>query len=95
MLFWLRRGLRHAQNHFLYLSPRYDWCPRCGRKLKTWDEYHQTVFYHSRGGFLDFCYALCEGCWSDLTPEQRLPHYEFAKKSPEWEDICKAVREGK
>ena len=94
MPFWLRLGLRHIENYLRYAIPLYDWCPRCGRKFQKID-LHLTPFYNSKGGFTDSCLALCKKCWDKLTPEQRLPHYEFAKNSREWEDIKQAVLNGK
>lgn len=41
-------------------------CVRCYSK-KT---YHITDYMEGRG-----CFPLCERCWSELTPEQRLPWY--------------------
>ena len=45
-------------------SPGSGWCSRCGRPW-TICEGHTT---HS-------AFPLCEECHSELTPEQRLPHF--------------------
>lgn len=45
---------------------------RCLRCKTPWNfvEYHQTMYtYH------DGCFPLCEMCWGELTPQQRLPYY--------------------
>jgi hypothetical protein len=49
-------------------SPGFGDCHRCGR---TWNiaKHHITEF--GKGG----CFPLCEACWSELTPIQRLPYY--------------------
>lgn len=45
----------------------------CGRCKRTWPicEEHCTGYRESGGG----CFPLCEQCWQELTPEQRLPYY--------------------
>ena len=47
----------------------YGSCGRCGR---TWKfvKGHSTNYSENHG-----CFPLCENCWKDLTPEQRLPYY--------------------
>lgn len=50
------------------------------------------------------CFPLCQQCWEDLTPEERLPYYrelyeEWVRLGPgrdedDWEDIKSAVLEG-
>ncbi len=47
----------------------YGGCYRCGG---TWDytEVHMT-YYSSVSG----CFPLCESCWSELSPQERLPYY--------------------
>lgn len=71
-------------------------CYKCGT---PWDcvRSHTTPFAHYSG-----CFALCEKCWQELTPQQRLPYYEKlmaqwgdAKTLPEVELIRTAVLEGK
>jgi len=51
------------------IFPGYGSCYRCGR---TWNvtKYHATNYTGERG-----CFPLCEVCWSELTPIQRLPYY--------------------
>lgn len=44
-------------------------CGRCKRSWK-WVEGHSTPFNDHEG-----CFPLCEGCWHELTPQQRLPYY--------------------
>ena len=51
-------------------SPGYSCCSHCGR---TWNicKSHVTMISSSDG-----CFPLCEQCWGELTPEERLPHYK-------------------
>lgn len=51
------------------LSPGYSTCMRCLRPWK-YVEGHSTQYTEVRG-----CFPLCEGCWSDLSVEERLPYY--------------------
>lgn len=44
-------------------------CGNCKVSWK-WVDGHSTMFTQSSG-----CFPLCEKCWSELTPEQRLPFY--------------------
>lgn len=47
----------------------YGGCFACG---VTWDwKEHHTTYYKPSDG----CFALCEVCWSNRTPEERLPFY--------------------
>lgn len=52
------------------LSPGYGTCFRCGR---TWNscKWHTTLITSRTG-----CFPLCEDCWTELTPETRLPFYK-------------------
>lgn len=47
----------------------YGHCRCCGR---TWNvcECHPTQYDEGEA-----CFPLCEECWSQLTPETRLPYY--------------------
>lgn len=51
-------------------NPDYSSCGHCGR---TWDtcKYHATPYTNNSAG----CFPLCEDCWSELSIEERLPHY--------------------
>lgn len=51
-------------------APGYGCCYRCQMPWK-FTEGHTTYYGGGRG-----CFPLCEPCWADLTPEQRLPFYE-------------------
>lgn len=44
----------------------------CGRCHTNWHfcEGHSTKYTETHG-----CFPLCEACWSELTPERRLPYY--------------------
>lgn len=44
-------------------------CGRCDRSWK-WVEGHTTEYESDIG-----CFPLCERCWKELTPQQRLPYY--------------------
>lgn len=52
-------------------------CLRCG---DTWDwqQEHSTPyrFIPNSSLVVESCFPLCEGCWSSLTPEERLPFYD-------------------
>src|SRR4051794_25908270 len=48
----------------------YSSCYRCGMPWK-FTEGHAT--FHSGG---HACFPLCESCWAELTPDERLPFYE-------------------
>jgi hypothetical protein len=50
-------------------APGYSWCQRCDTPWR-FVHYHVTSYTDSSG-----CLPLCEKCWHDLTPEQRLPYY--------------------
>ena len=45
----------------------------CGKCKTTWGfvEPHNTQYSRCYGMF-----PLCEECWSELTPQERLPYYE-------------------
>lgn len=56
---------------------------------------HEPTWVSTHG-----CFPLCESCWSDLTPELRLPYYRILVfevwESPEdWTDIEAAVLAGR
>jgi hypothetical protein len=69
----------------------YSFCSCCGN---TWDKMvPHTTWYSISGG----CFPLCELCWSLLTIEERLPHYEalVSKWNGKYRDeILAAVRSG-
>lgn len=79
-------------------SPGYSSCFRCG---VPWNhaEWHSTR-YGKCGG----CFPLCEGCWSILTPPQRLKYYrrlwgvwllqDCDDGNDKWEAIERAVLNG-
>lgn len=51
------------------MSPGYSFCKRCAT---TWEfvRSHSTQYNDGSG-----CFPLCEMCWGELTPEERLPFY--------------------
>jgi hypothetical protein len=51
-------------------APGYGWCLRCETPW-VFVHWHTTEYgSHGRG-----CLPLCEKCWTELTPEKRLPFY--------------------
>lgn len=77
------------------LTPSYSCCEKCNT---TWVfvKYHNTMYTNSRGMF-----PMCEKCWCELIPEQRLPFYRSVflrwnnDGSLDFEVIKKAVLDGK
>lgn len=67
--YWTRRFSWRIGKLSGYFSPGYGACFRCHT---NWDyaHYHITDVPQSGG-----CFALCEPCWTDLTPKERLPFY--------------------
>jgi hypothetical protein len=72
----------------------YSNCKRCGR---TWNicKSHSTM-YSETGG----CFPLCEDCWLDLWPNERLPYYiklmnEWDADSSQRAAVYLAVSQGK
>lgn len=51
------------------ISPRYGACLRCGMSWRV-TKHHSTNVTERSGMF-----SLCESCWKDLTPQDRLPYY--------------------
>lgn len=75
----------------------YGSCERCGRSWKR-TNYHATYYgEQGEGGMI----PLCERCWHECTPSERLPYYRrlFAKwqgrPASEWEKIERAVLDGR
>jgi len=81
----------------------YGHCLRCETPW-CFVEYHHTQYTDSSG-----CFPLCQKCWSELTPEQRLPFYrelvdywymnwppraDEPKFSDTWHDVKTAVLNG-
>lgn len=65
-------GVRRAIGNYLsWANPNYSYCRRC-HVIWSSAKPHATNF--RRGGG---CFSLCEWCWEQLTPEQRLPYYEI------------------
>jgi hypothetical protein len=56
----------------LLLNPFYRFYGRCARCNRNWRicEGHSTNWNKTDGMF-----PLCEDCWKDLKPEDRLPYY--------------------
>lgn len=56
---------------------------------------HSTSYDNGMRG----CFPLCESCWSDLTPELRLPYYQILilevwRDEELWPEIREAVLAG-
>ncbi len=76
--------------------PTLSGCRMCGRVWRICRE-HDTPYSANKG-----CFPLCEDCWSELTPETRLPYYELlwyetgdGEPIEAWEAIQAAVLAGK
>ena len=101
-------------------NPTMSFCQRCGltwADVEPHDTYYHTENYNyppstqeSDQPKISSCtygiFPLCEYCWSELTPEERLPYYRrvwelWHKYDPikndeeQWRQIEKAVLEGK
>lgn len=80
------------------LAPGFGDCLRC-HTAWAFVKGHTTHYTPSSG-----CFPLCEACWSELTPPERLPYYErlwarwqadSTDKEPDvWEQIKEAVMAG-
>ena len=83
-----------------FFYPNYSCCGRCHRPWAVCSGH--AINYSDSGG----CFALCEKCWSELLPKERLPYYESVVKSwihesPDgykhggmsWDELLKALRE--
>ena len=51
------------------LAPGLGWCLKCGTPWR-FVHHHSTSYSQSSG-----CFPLCEKCWEELTPAERLPFY--------------------
>ncbi len=64
-------GVRRAIGNLLSsANPGYGYCRRCHIIWSSAKSHITNI----EGG--DGCFCLCEWCWGQLTPEQRLPYYE-------------------
>lgn len=94
-LLW--RRIKGAIQRFLAFGG-YGACERCGRSwmFLSVEEIHSTKYSEHSG-----CFPLCEQCWSELTPTERLPCYRSLWRkwgnqgNVEWSDIERAVRAGR
>lgn len=74
-------------------APGYGCCLKC---LTPW----RFVNAHmTRVTALSGCFPLCEKCWSEMTPEERLPYYRdlfsaWDNPDPDWHAIEAVVRAG-
>jgi hypothetical protein len=59
-------------------APGYSECGRC-RTAWAFVDGHLTQYSDGSG-----CFPLCEGCWEDLTPEERLPFYRTLHQQWAW-----------
>lgn len=77
------------------VSPGYSCCRACGTSW-LFVEGHDTPYRDGSG-----CFPLCERCWEERTPEERLPFYadliwSWDSADEElWTQVKTAVMEGK
>jgi hypothetical protein len=93
---------RIAEAHRLNLSyPGYGRCYRCQRNWKICNS-HCTMFKEDKEG-AEGCFPLCQECWEELTPDQRLVYYQQLwaewlvwgeRPMEEWQSIENAVKQG-
>ena len=86
----------------LLIGLGYGSCKRCGR---TWNICKDHCTPYTEDEFGGGCFPLCEECWSELLPEERLPYYirlmdEWQKGGSDkpgriWETLRKNVIDGK
>lgn len=62
-----------------HLAPGYGHCLRC-RTAWKFVEGHSTYYNLGRG-----CFPLCEMCWSEMEPHERLPFYYVLYRQWEWD----------
>lgn len=53
------------------------YCRRCYRPKRPGVEFHCTKLFPDDAAALEVggCYPMCEACWQECTPEQRVPFY--------------------
>ncbi len=61
------------------LAPGYSWCFRCETPW-LFVKGHDTKYSPDRA-----CFPLCEKCWGELTPDERLPYYRQLWEH--WKDV--------
>lgn len=76
------------------LAPGYGHCQRC-RTNWRFVRYHITDY-----GIAEGVFALCEKCWTKLTPQERVRYYErvvirWQRYAEVWSDIHSAVLAGR
>ncbi len=75
---WIRKTIGFVSRQF---DPGMGICGHCGC---TWvfAKFHNTPYEYGED---NTCSTLCEACWRDLTPEQRLPYYrDLYKRWQKW-----------
>lgn len=94
--FWIMRVMRWRIGRLSdVLAPGYGACARCHTNWHFCDGHSTTATNSSWGMF-----PLCEQCWSELTPELRLPYYRklFDRwprdEHQSWEALSDAVLAG-
>ena len=62
------------------VAPGYGGCLRCHTSWGIVEGHSTTLYMHSTyyGGVVGCqgCFPLCEACWRDLSPAERLPYYQ-------------------
>lgn len=100
--YWIKVVLRWRIGKLAaLLSPGYGECGRCHTNWQ-FCEGHSTQYSEGSG-----CFPLCEQCWSELKPTDRIPYYRSLweswnkaegeisdYKAPEWLAIERAVLAG-
>jgi len=66
---------KHRGDRLRRRSPKRGYCYRCHIPWNYTPEKRGHVTYYGEEG--EGCFPLCERCWAQLSPEQRLPFYEF------------------
>jgi len=77
--YWARRYSWRIGRISSWFDPGYSACGRC-RTTWSYVESHVTSYSDSYG-----CFPLCEKCWRELLPVERLPYYRELHSDGEWD----------
>lgn len=79
--YWARRYSWRVGRISAFFSPGFSACGRC---RTTWDyvEHHVTNYNDGSG-----CFPLCQKCWRDLLPAERVPYYRALHSEVEWDAL--------
>lgn len=67
------------------MFPDYGQCRRC---RTTWNLVAPHVVYYQQGHGL---FRLCEKCWQDVAPVDRLPYFDDVRVAAYWPAVAAAV----